>query len=88
MKKFYDRKSPVTGEEHRTMLEPRYGGMPTFMRTPLADTLENLDIALAGVPYDGGVTNRPGARHGPREMRSQSSFIREFHHVTRITPFE
>ena len=88
MKKFYDRKSPVTGEEHRTMLEPRYGGMPTFMRTPLADTLENLDIALAGVPYDGGVTNRPGARHGPREMRSQSSLVREFHHVTRINPFD
>ncbi|GIT34724.1 MAG: hypothetical protein Ct9H300mP4_10430 [Gammaproteobacteria bacterium] len=38
------------------MLEPRYGGMPTFMRTPLAETLENLDIALAGVPYDGGET--------------------------------
>ena len=69
-------------------IRDRYGGMPTFMRTPLADTLENLDIALAGVPYDGGVTNRPGARHGPREMRSQSSFIREFHHVTRINPFD
>ena len=70
------------------MLEPRYSGMPTFMRTPLADTLENLDIALAGVPYDGGVTNRPGARHGPREMRSQSSLLREFHHLTRINPFD
>jgi guanidinopropionase len=58
------------------------------MRTPLVNTLEKLDIALVGVPYDGGVTNRPGARHGPREMRSQSSFIREFHHVTRINPFE
>jgi guanidinopropionase len=58
------------------------------MRTPLANTLETLDIALVGVPYDGGVTNRPGARHGPREMRSQSSLIREFHHVTRINPFE
>ena len=70
------------------MLEPRYGGMPTFMRTPLATTLENLDIAFVGVPYDGGVTNRPGARHGPREMRSQSSLMREFHHVTRINPYE
>jgi guanidinopropionase len=58
------------------------------MRTPLATTLENLDIAFVGVPYDGGVTNRPGARHGPREMRSQSSLMREFHHVTRINPYE
>jgi guanidinopropionase len=54
----------------------------------LATTLENLDIAFVGVPYDGGVTNRPGARHGPREMRSQSSLMREFHHVTRINPYE
>jgi guanidinopropionase len=58
------------------------------MRTPLATTLENLDIAFVGVPYDGGVTNRPGARHGPREMRSQSSLMREFHHVTRLNPYE
>ena len=81
-------KSPVTGKEYIASQEPRYSGIPTFMRTPLADSLEGLDIALAGVPYDGGVTNRAGARHGPREIRNQSTMMRNIHHVTRINPYE
>lgn len=63
-------------------------GLPTFMRTPYSREFEGLDIALVGVPYDGGTTNRPGARHGPREMRDMSSLMREIHHVTRINPYE
>ena len=47
-----------------------------------------VDIALIGVPYDGAVTNRAGARHGPREIRNQSSLMRSIHHVTRIDPYE
>ena len=43
---------------------------------------------MVGVPYDGAVTNRPGARHGPREVRSASSMIREIHPVTHSNPFE
>ena len=54
----------------------------------LALDLDGVDIALAGVPFDGGVTNRPGARHGPREIRNSSSMIRTLHPVTRINPFE
>ena len=57
-------------------LRPRYLGLPTFMRAPYAEDLANVDIAMVGVPFDGGVTNRPGARHGPREVRNQSSLIR------------
>ena len=63
-------------------------GLPTFMRTPYSRESEGLDIALVGVPYDGGTTNRPGARHGPREMRDMSSLMRQIHHVTRINPYE
>jgi len=66
---------------------PRYMGIPTFMRTPYHPDPEGLDIALIGVPYDGGVTNRPGARHGPREIRNQSSLMRSIHHVSRIDPY-
>ena len=61
-------KSPVTGQEYQASSEPRYTGIPTFMRSPLATTLDDLEIALVGVPYDGGVTNRAGARHGPRAV--------------------
>ena len=67
---------------------PRYMGVPTFMRTPYSPEASGLDIALAGVPYDGGVTNRPGARHGPRQIRDLSSLCRSIHHVTKTKPFE
>lgn len=67
---------------------PRFTGIPTFMRTPYQEDPTGLDIALVGVPYDGGVTNRPGARHGPREIRDKSSLMRTIHHVTRTNPYE
>ena len=47
-----------------------------------------VDIAIVGVPFDGGATNRTGARHGPREIRNQSSFVRRVHHVTGLSPFD
>lgn len=69
-------------------LQPRYSGIPTFMRTPFVPDLEGLDIALVGVPFDGGVTNRTGARHGPREVRNQSSLMRTINQATGVAPFE
>ena len=68
--------------------EPRYQEIATFMRAPYRPDLDGVDIALYGVAYDGGVSNRPGARHGPREIRSQSSMMRAINHVTHINPFE
>ncbi|MCP4689216.1 MAG: agmatinase, partial [Desulfobacterales bacterium] len=70
------------------MNDPRYCGIPTFMRTPLATNLDDLDIALIGVPYDGAVEARSGARQGPRQIRDMSSMMRAIHHVTRINPYE
>ncbi|MGA0321091.1 MAG: agmatinase, partial [bacterium] len=67
---------------------PRYTGLPTFMRTPYREDLEGLDIALVGIPFDGGVTNRTGARHGPREIRNQSSLMRMINQATGINPYE
>ena len=66
---------------------PRFAGMPTFMRLPMAQPGE-VDVAIVGVPFDGGTTNRPGARHGPREVRNQSSLVRRVHHVTGVSPFD
>ena len=56
------------------------------MRTPYAQTLDDVDIGLIGVPFDGGVTNRTGARHGPREIRNQSSLMRRVNQATRAAP--
>jgi len=69
-------------------LVPRFGSIPTFMRLPHVSDPAKLDIALIGVPWDGGTTNRAGARHGPREIRNMSSFMRKVHHVSRIAPYE
>lgn len=66
---------------------PRFAGFSTFMRLPAVASAVGLDIALVGIPWDGGTTNRAGARHGPREMRNQSSLMRRVHHVTRMAPF-
>ena len=67
---------------------PRYSGIATFMRTPLVQDPSGIDIALIGVPYDGAVEGRSGARHGPREIRNMSSMIRTIHHATRINPYK
>ena len=66
---------------------PRFAGVATFMRLPPAEA-KDLDIALAGVPWDGGTTNRPGARHGPRALREASCMMRLIHHVSRISPYD
>lgn len=67
---------------------PRFAGLSTFMRLPAVASAEGLDVALLGIPWDGGTTNRAGARHGPREMRNQSSLMRRVHHVSRVAPFD
>ena len=80
--------SPAQGAPpHDPMFQPRYTDIATFMRAPLSRDPAGLDIALVGVPFDGGVTNRTGARHGPREIRNMSSLMRAIHHVTRIDPY-
>ena len=67
---------------------PRYTGVPTFLRAPYEEELGNVDIGLVGVPFDGGVTNRTGARHGPREIRNQSSLMRRMHQTSGISPHD
>jgi guanidinopropionase len=66
---------------------PRYTGIPTFFRAPHTESLADTDIGVIGVPYDGGVTNRTGARHGPRAVRDQSSLLRRLH-PHGIAPFD
>lgn len=66
---------------------PRFAGLPTFMRLPVAQPSQ-VDIAIIGVPFDLGTTNRAGTRHGPRELRNQSSLMRRVHHVTGLSPYD
>lgn len=70
------------------LVHPRFSGVPTFMRLPHIARPEELDIALVGVPFDGGTTYRPGPRFGPRNIRVQSAIIRPYNPVLKINPFE
>ena len=49
-----------------------YSGIPTFYKLQHTSKLKNVDVALVGVPFDQGTTNRPGTRFGPRAIRIAS----------------
>jgi guanidinopropionase len=84
----YQRPALADGKPYNPMREPRFTEIATFMRAPLAAALDNVDIGLIGVPTDLGVTNRPGARHGPREIRNASSLMRGFNLGLGVNPYE
>ena len=71
---------------------PRFAGIPTFMRlpyvTPEDPRIDEVEIGLIGVPWDAGTTNRPGPRHGPRQLRDYSTMIRAIHPVSGTRPYE
>ena len=78
---------PVSG-----MDLPRFAGIPTFMRLPHLPRGDarwaDIDVGIIGVPWDSGTTNRPGPRHGPRQLRDASTMIRAEHGVSGVRPFE
>jgi len=67
---------------------PRYAGVPTFCRFPLLERVptahQPVDWALYGIPFDAGVTYRPGARFGPRAIRAESQYVKPYHVEHRI----
>jgi guanidinopropionase len=71
---------------------PRFAGVPSFMRLPhltLDDPrLADVQVGIIGVPWDSGTTNRPGPRHGPRQLRDLSTMIRAQNGATKVRPFE
>ena len=71
-----------------SMQTPRFADVATFFRLPIIKNLNKLDYCIAGVPWDGGTTNRPGARHGPREIRNASSLVRLYHPVSLKSPYD
>lgn len=75
---------PVSGMEL-----PRFAGIATFMRLRhrRIEDAGGAQIGLVGVPWDGGTTNRPGARHGPRQLRDASTMVRLLNQATGLRPF-
>jgi agmatinase len=66
---------------------PRFTGVPTFARLPNVRTLEDVDLAVVGVPFDTGVSFRAGGRFGPNAIRSASVLIRGHNPVLDVHPF-
>jgi len=78
--------APVSG-----MVLPRFAGIATFMRLPHlspAEAAGRAEVGLFGIPFDGATTNRPGARHGPRAVRDQSSLMRLVNGATGVAPYD
>jgi agmatinase len=77
----------VTGQLDATKV-PRYAGLATYARLPRLDEVESYDVAIVGVPFDSGVTYRPGARFGPAAIREASRLLRPYNPALRVRPFD
>lgn len=67
---------------------PRFGGLASMMRLPVASSAAGLDAAFIGIPLDIGTSHRPGARFGPRQIRAESALIRPYNMATGAAPFD
>jgi agmatinase len=66
---------------------PRFAGPATFARLPRREDVDACDVAVLGIPFDSGVTYRPGARFGPHAVRSASRLLRAYHPALDVRPF-
>ena len=66
---------------------PRFAGPSTFARLPRLDEVDRADVAIVGVPFDTGVSYRPGARFGPIAVRQASRLLRGYHPGLDVMPF-
>ena len=71
-----------------SLASPRFTGPSTFARLPWLRTLEDVDVAIVGVPFDTGVTYRVGGRFGPNEVRAASVMLRPYNTNLEVAPFE
>src|ERR1700730_480566 len=69
------------------MVVPRVAGLSTFGRLPRADEVDSYDVAVVGVPFDSGVSYRPGARFGPSAIRQASRLLRSYDPSLDTEPF-
>ena len=66
---------------------PRYGGISTFALLPQLHEVKSADVAIVGIPFDSGVSYRPGTRFGPSHVREASRLLRPFNPATGDSPF-
>ncbi len=67
---------------------PRFAGPLTFARLPYREDFTGVDLAVLGIPFDGGTTFRPGPRFGPRKIRELSVMLRDYNPALKVAPFD
>jgi agmatinase len=80
-----ERPAPVEAADATTV--PRFAGIATFARLPTLEQVGRFDVAVVGVPFDGGTSYRPGARFGPAAVRQGSRLLRPYHPAVGVLPF-
>jgi agmatinase len=70
------------------LVVPRFAGPATFARLPRREDVDVCDVAVLGIPFDSGVTYRPGARFGPQGVRTGSRLLRGYHPALDVSPFQ
>ena len=76
----------IVGQVDATQM-PRYGGIATFAHLPQLSEVSDVDVAIVGVPFDTGVSYRPGARFGPNHVRESSRLLRPYNPAANVSPF-
>jgi agmatinase len=79
------RSGPLRGPVDATRV-PRFAGPATFARLPRIDEVSDVDVAVVGVPFDSGVSYRPGARFGPAHVRASSRLLRPYNPAADVEP--
>ncbi len=77
---------PIVGPIDASIV-PRFAGIATFARLPRIEDVEHTDIAVVGIPFDSGVSYRPGARFGPAHVREASRLLRPYNPAQDVSPF-
>jgi len=82
----YSRGMPIGPVDGRVV--PRFAGLTTFARLPRIEDVEGCDVAVVGIPFDTGVSYRPGARFGPSHIRQCSRVLRPYNPELEVSPFD
>ena len=82
-----DGASPAPVGPPNALAVPRYAGPDTFARLPRLSDVGSAAVAIAGIPFDSGVSYRPGARFGPASVRAGSKLLRPYHPGLDVEPW-
>lgn len=83
----HDQSPPTTVGPPDGRRVPRFAGPDTFARLPTLDRVGRAAVAVVGVPFDSGVSYRPGARFGPQAVRAGSKLLRPYHPALGVEPW-